>query len=302
MSKVFIIAEIGSNFDNNLENAKKYIRSLASIGVDAVKFQTLKKKLIISPFAYVNKKVVKYPIYDIFNSAELPDDWHFELKAESENLGVEFISTPFYLEAVDLLEDVGVKTYKIASGDITFYPLLKRIGATGKNIILSTGASNDIDIKNAINLLMSKGAGKITLLHCVSNYPPQWNEMNLLSIPQMLSKFNLPIGLSDHSPGHTAAIAGVALGAKIIEKHVTFNRNLTGPDHHFAMTIEEFSEMIKQIRIVEMALGDGIKIPSEKEVLRVKRIRRGLYNSQTGEPTSNETDAIWLRPEHDVIF
>lgn len=302
MTKVFIIAEIGSNFDNNLEIAKKYIRSLASIGVDAVKFQTLKKNLIISPLAYINGKVVKYPIYDQFNSAELPNDWHYELKAEAENLGLEFISTPFYLEAVDLLEDIGVKTYKIASGDITFYPLLKRIAATGKKVILSTGASTNIDIKNAINLLISNGAGKISLLHCVSNYPPQWNEMNLLSIPKMLSEFNLPIGLSDHSHGYTAAIASVALGARIIEKHVTFNRNLPGPDHHFAMTIEEFSEMVKQIRIVELALGDGIKAPSEKEILRIKRIRRGLYDSKNGEPTLNETNAIWLRPEHDVVF
>jgi sialic acid synthase SpsE len=195
-----------------------------------------------------------------------------------------------------------VDKIKIASGDITFYPLLERIGKTGKEVILSTGASTDEDIYKAIDILKSHGSGQITLLHCVANYPPKWDEMNISVIPSMAKEFALPIGLSDHSPGSTVPIASVALGASVIEKHVTFDNNLEGPDHGFAMTIDEFSDMVTQVRRIEQALGSGHKKPSVEEIPRVKRIRRGMYDRDTGEPTDNPDVAIWLRPEHDVVL
>lgn len=300
--KVTCIAEVGSNFNDDLDMAKRYVRASAQAGADAVKFQTLKKRLIISPVTRVKGEVVSYPIYDIFKSAELPAPWHYELKKEADAVGVEFISTPFYLQAVDLLVDVGVRTIKIASGDITFFPLLERIGNTGKDVLLSTGASTDEEIRKAVDLLRESGAGKIILLHCVANYPPKWHEMNLTAIPAMARSFGLPIGLSDHSPGATIAVAAVALGATVVEKHVTFDNALPGPDHGFAMSMDAFADMVLQVRRVEGALGHGRKEPSAEELPRVKRIRRGLYDSTTGQPTDSAENALWLRPEHDVAF
>lgn len=301
-NNVICIAEVGSNFNHDLDMAKRYVRASAEAGANAVKFQTLKKHLIISPVTKVKGKVVPYPVYDIFKSAELPESWHYELKKEADAVGIEFISTPFYLEAVDLLVDVGVKTIKIASGDITFSPLLERIGKTGKDVLLSTGASTDDEIRRAVSLLRGSGAGGITLLHCVANYPPKWHEMNVRAIPAMAKTFGLPVGLSDHSPGATIPVAAVTLGATIVEKHVTFDKKLSGPDHGFAMTMEEFADMVLQVRRLEQALGHGRKGPSMEEAPRVKRIRRGLYDSGTGEPTDSAEKALWLRPEHDVIF
>lgn len=301
-NRVICIAEVGSNFNGDLDLAKRYVRASAEAGADAVKFQTLKKHLTISPRTRVKGMVVPYPIYEIFKSAELPDSWHYDLKKVSDTVGIEFISTPFYLEAVDLLIDVGVETFKVASGDITFFPLLERIAATGKDVLLSTGASSNADIQRAVSLLRDKGAGCITLLHCVANYPPKWHEMNVRAIPAMAQTFDLPIGLSDHSPGATVPIAAVTLGATVVEKHVTFSNNLPGPDHGFAMTMDEFADMVLQVRRVEQALGHGRKEPSLEEIPRVRRIRRGLYDRTTGEPTENSVDALWLRPEHDVVF
>lgn len=299
---VTCIAEVGSNFNNSLDMAKRYVRASAEAGANAVKFQTLKKDLIISPVTSVKGKVIPYTVYDIFKSAELPAPWHYELKKEADAARIEFISTPFYLEAVDLLVDVGVKTIKIASGDITFFPLLERIGKTGKDVLLSTGASTDEEIHKAVGVLRDNGAGCITLLHCVANYPPKWSEMNVRAIPTMARTFSLPVGLSDHSPGATIPVAAVALGATVVEKHVTFGNDLPGPDHGFAMTMEEFADMVLQVRRVEQALGHGRKEPSTEEIPRVKRIRRGLYDRGTGEPTDNVENALWLRPEHDVNF
>jgi sialic acid synthase SpsE len=301
-NEVFCIAEVGSNFNNDLDLAKRYVYACAEAGANAIKFQTLQKNLIISPVAKVGGKVVPYPIYDIFCSAELPEPWHYELRKEADIAGIEFMSTPFHLEAVDLLIDVGVNRIKVASGDITFYPLLERIGETGKDVILSTGASNDTDIHKAVDLLKRCGSGEITLLHCVANYPPKWDEMNIRAIPSMANEFGLPVGLSDHSPGATIPVASVALGASVIEKHVTFDNNLQGPDHGFATSIEEFSDMVAQVRHLEKALGSGCKKPSTEEIPRVKRIRRGLYNRDTGEPTDDPENAIWLRPEYDVTI
>ena len=301
-NKVQCIAEVGSNFNNDLEMALLYIEASAKAGADAVKFQTLKKNLLISPVTSVGGEVVPYPIYDIFGSAELPEQWHYVLKKKADKVGIEFISTPFYLEAVDLLDDVGVQTIKVASGDITFLPLLERIGKTGKAVVLSTGASTDQEIHRAVGVLQESGAGEITLLHCIANYPPKWHEMNLRAIPTMARTFGLPVGLSDHSPGATIPVAAVALGATVVEKHVTFNNALIGPDHGFAMTMEEFADMVLQIRHLEKALGHGRKEPSEEEIPRVKRIRRGLYSKDTGQPIDTVENAVWLRPEHDVVF
>ncbi len=297
MNRVRIIAEVGSNYDGNLETARDYIREAKICGADMVKFQTLQKEKLVAPKIWTQDSCDENPVYKNFSNLELPDDWHFILKQTADEQDIEFISTPFYLEAVELLEKVGVRTYKIASGDITFKPLLTAAGRTGKRIILSTGGSSLYDIERALNILRQAGAGEIVLLHCVSNYPPKWEEMNLRSIVTLKETFGLSVGISDHTPGYIVPLASVTLGATVVEKHITFDRSLPGPDHPFAMTMDEFGEMVRQIRCLEEALGTGTKTPVESEQAKQHRMRRGIYDPVTFEPTE-KSNGVWLRPEH----
>jgi sialic acid synthase SpsE len=299
---VKIVAEIGSNYNEDLDLAKKYITAAAECGADMVKFQTLRKDQLIAPKVIMDGELKDNPVYQNFANLELPDDWHFSLKTSANQNDIEFFSTPFYLEAVELLERVGIHTYKIASGDITFFPLLKAVGKTGKDVILSTGGSNLADVENALNVLTDSGSGNITLLHCVSSYPPRFNEMNLKTIGTLKAAFDLPVGISDHTPGSLIPIAAVAMGACVVEKHVTFDRALPGPDHPFAMTMAEFADMVEQIRRLELALGTGEKIPSDNELSRQHRFRRGVYDACSYQPVNADDNGIWLRPEHGREF
>ncbi len=297
---VRIIAEVGSNYDGDLSKAKAYVVAAKEAGADAVKFQTLKKEKLVAPFVWEGGERKRNPVYSQFSSLELPEEWHFELKKTADQTGIEFISTPFFLKAVDLLERVGVKTYKIAAGDITFSPLLEAVGRTQKKVILSTGASGLDDIRNALDTLREAGAGDITLLHCVSQYPPKFDEMNLRAVLTLKETFGLPVGISDHTPGDLVPVSAVALGGTCIEKHVTFERGGPGPDHGFSMTMEEFRSMVGTIRSLEGALGSGEKTPSPSERLKQRRMRRGRYDPETFERTDAE-EGIWLRPQHDQM-
>jgi len=294
---VYIISEIGSNFNGSLEIAKQYIRASKEAGADAVKFQSIRKDRLIAPRVFEDGRSVDNSVYRNCTFCELPDEWYPELKEEADQADIEFFSTPFYLEAVDILESISVSTYKIASGDITFYPLLEKVGRTGKRIILSTGASDLSEIEIALKKLRDAGAGETVLLHCVSNYPPEWSEINLLAMATLRRRFKLPVGISDHSPGNLIPIAAVALGAVVIEKHVTFDRSLAGPDHAYAMTMEEFGDMIRQVRLLEQALGSEDKVPTRTELLKQRRIRRGIYDPNSLEP-SESPYGLWLRPQY----
>ena len=295
--KVEIIAEVGSNHGFDLDLARKYIVAAEEHGANVVKFQSLKKEKLFSQKILEKGKVVDNPIWSQVSNLDFPEEWHQELKKCADNAGIEFMSTPFYLEVVDILEALMVKRYKIASGDVTFVPLLKKVGRTGKPVILSTGACSIKDVENALRILNAVGSGEITLLHCAASYPPQWEEMNLKAIATLKTEFGLPVGISDHSPSCLVPIAAVALGASVIEKHVTFDRSLPGLDHPFAMTINEFGDMVRQVRLLEKALGTGEKVPTEDELTRQHRMRRGIYDPKTFEPVDGPT-GIWLRPEH----
>ena len=297
MSTIRTIAEVGSNYDGSLAKARTYIEASKECGAEAVKFQTLRRDKLNAPRAWSDGTWVDNPVYHNFSNLELSDEWHYALKQTADEHGIEFISTPFYLEAVDLLEKVGVRTYKIASGDITFFPLLEAVGRTGKQVILSTGASSLRDIERALDVLTRSGAKDIVLLHCVSNYPPRRDEMNLRAIVTMKEAFGLPVGISDHSPGNLVPIVAATLGATVIEKHVTFDRSLPGPDHPFAMTMDEFGDMVRRVRLLEQALGTGQKVPTEAELAKQHRMRRGIYDPITLEETSCPA-GLWLRPEH----
>jgi N,N'-diacetyllegionaminate synthase len=298
MTRTELVAEVGSNYDGRLETAIAYVRAARASHADIVKFQTLCKEKLVAPKLWSGGAATDNPVYQQFGNLALPDDWHFALKRVADEEGIEFVSTPFHLEAVDLLERTDVRTYKIASGDITFRPLLEAVGRTGKRVILSTGGSSLADVEEALTTLTRSGAGEVILLHCVSNYPPQWQEMNLKAIVTLRETFGLRVGISDHTPGYLVPVAAVALGATLIEKHVTFDRSLPGPDHPYAMTMEEFGEMARQVRCLEEALGTGEKEPAPSEQAKQHRMRRGVYDPVTLAPT-DDPGGIWLRPGHD---
>ena len=296
MTHIDFIAEIGSNHGGDLDEAKRYIEASARAGADAVKFQTLTRDGLIARFIRdADGQVVENPKYAAFGNAGLPDDWHAPLKACAADNGVEFMSTPFSLAAVDLMEDVGVSRYKVASGDMTFTPLLQRLGATGKPVLLSTGASYLDEVEEAIATLKHAGCSDITVLHCAASYPPSWDDLNLSAITTLKTATGRKVGLSDHSPGHTAPIAAAALGAVAIEKHVTFSRSLEGPDHPFAMEMDEMAALIADLRLLEQALGDGEKKPAASEINRRRNLRRGRYDDTTGHPSADGD--TWLRPQ-----
>lgn len=271
---VTIIAEVGSNWGGSLDRALDYVEAAAMVGADVVKFQTIRTDQL-----YAGGYEPKFAI------PELPDSWHFELKARADKLGIEFMSTPFYLDAVGLLERVGVKRYKIASGDITYRPLLQAVAQTGKPILLSTGACDMNDVREAVNFLKwdCYWGSDITLLHCVTRYPASVDEMALRSMQYLRDCFGCAVGLSDHSLSNAVSIAAVGMGASVIEKHITFSRCAPGPDHPFATTVDEFAALVRDIRSVEAALGNYYKTPSPSEQGAAGRIRR------------NPKD--WLRPE-----
>ena len=295
--RIFIISEVGSNHGGRFDLAERFIIKSAEIGADAVKFQSYKLDKLLAPKVRTPEGWVDNPARKIFTVGDMPEEWHEPLKSIADQAGVEFITSVFYIELVELLERIGVMKYKIASGDITYTPLLETIGSTGKDVILSTGASTLKEVETAVNILTTAGAGIVTLLHCVSTYPPEWEDVNLRVITTLKETFRLPVGISDHSPGLAVPLAAVALGVRVIEKHVTFHRQLPGPDHEFAMTFEEFGEMIESVRNLEKSLGDGRKEPSETELARRYRFRLGVYDPVTLKSISG-TDGIWLRPEH----
>ena len=208
MTHIDFIAEIGSNHGGDLDEAKRYIEASARAGADVVKFQTLTRDGLIARFIRDgDDQVVENPKYAAFGNAGLPDDWHAPLMRCARDNGVEFMSTPFSLDAVDLMESIGVSRYKVASGDMTFTPLLQRLGATGKPVILSTGASYLDEVEDAIATLKHAGCSDITVLHCAASYPPSWDDLNLSAITTLKTATGRKVGLSDHSPGHTAPIA-----------------------------------------------------------------------------------------------
>ena len=271
----YIIAEIGSNHNKDLKIAKKMIAKAAEAGVDAVKFQTFKaEKLYSKNTPKFSKDSVKP--FDLIKSIEMPRDWHKKLKDYSDKKGVDFISSPFDFDAVDELDEVGVPAFKIASFELVDLELLKYTARKGRPIILSTGLANIEEIKEAIKAIRSEKNDDIILLHCNSLYPSPADVVNLNAIETMSKMFRIPIGFSDHSLGYHIPVAAVAKGAKIIEKHFTLDRKMKGPDHHFAIEPDELKQMVKQIRDVELSLGDGVKKPSKKEKEMIEKGRRSI--------------------------
>lgn len=283
--KVLIIAEAGVNHNGSLELAMKMADEAKASGADIVKFQTGIPEKVISRFAekadYQKKTTGSSESQlDMVRKLMLKFDDFIRLKHHCEEIGIKFLSTPFDLDSIDFLDKLGCELWKIPSGEITNLPYLLRIARTKKPILLSTGMSTLEEVRQAMNILTSNGSGTITLLHCTTEYPAPFTDINLKAMLTMRNEFACEVGYSDHTPGIEAAIAAAALGASVIEKHFTLDRNMTGPDHKASLEPGELCEMVRAIRNVELALGTGIKEPSDSELKNISIARKSIVASR----------------------
>lgn len=276
----FIIAEAGVNHNGKVELAKKLIDVAKNAGADAVKFQIFSTEAIAVKTAekapYQKKTTRKGSQYEMLKKLELTKDGFRKLADYATSKNIIFLASAFDEESVDFLDELKVPAFKVPSGEITNFPLLKHMAGKKKPIILSTGMSTLKEVAGALSVLRAGGAKEIVLLHCVSDYPARVEDMNLRTMDTLRRKFRLPVGLSDHTLGITMPIAAVALGATVIEKHFTLNRKLPGPDHKASLEPDELGEMVAHIRKVEKALGDGIKRPTKSEDVIKKVVRRSI--------------------------
>lgn len=269
----FIIAELSANHMNDFDVAVKTIEAIKESGADAVKFQTYSPDTITidcnNEYFQIKQGTIwdGQVLYDLYEDAYMPWAWQPKLKKIAENLGLIVFSSPFDKTSVDFLEDMDVPAYKIASYEITDIPLIEYVASKGKPIIISTGIASLEDIELAIQTCLDAGNNQIAILKCTSSYPSPFEEINLNTIPALEDKFNVVVGLSDHTMGCEVAIAGVSLGAKIIEKHFILDRNMDTPDSEFSMEPAEFKLMVDSIRNVEKALGNDNFELTEKMII-----------------------------------
>lgn len=255
--RALVIAEIGNNHDGSIHQAERLIDAAAEAGADAVKFQTHIAEAEMHPSTPTPPHFDE-PRWEFTKRMELSLDDHRRLKAHADERGVLFFSSPFSVEAVELLEDVGIPLYKVASGEVTNPPLLEAVAATGKPVLLSTGMSGLEDVERAFEVV-SRGGADVVVLQCTSSYPASPEQVNLRAMTAMGEHFGVRYGLSDHTTEIYTAVAAAALGASAIEKHFTLSKRLYGPDHHASLEPEELSRLVEGIRQVEAALGSGAK-------------------------------------------
>jgi len=280
---VFIIAEAGVNHNGSMELAKKMIDVAKESGADAIKFQTFKTENMIIKNAqkaeYQKKATGKGNQYKMLKSLELDAANFRKLTQYAKKKDIIFLSTPFDKVSVDLLEELCVSAYKIGSGELTNIPLLKYIAEKKKPIILSTGMANLGEIDEALNVFKESGLENIIILHCVSSYPTKIDDINLKAINTLRSVFKFPTGFSDHTIGINVPIASVALGVCVIEKHFTLDKKLPGPDQRSSLDPEELRLMVKSIREIEVALGNGNIKPTSDEKKNMEVVRKSIVSS-----------------------
>ena len=281
MKHVYIIAEAGVNHNGSLENAKKLVLAAKNAGVDAVKFQTFNTDNLVTKNAVkadyqVNNTGNNDSQYEMLKKLELSQQDYRELKQLCDELDIEFMSTPFDIESIEQLEQLNVNRFKLPSGEITNYPYLVRLAKTHKPVIMSSGMATVEDIESTIRVLKGNGLEDLSLLHCTTEYPAPFEEVNLKAMEYLKNKFGLKIGYSDHTKGIEVPIAAVAMGAEIIEKHFTLDKNMEGPDHKASLEPDELLMMVKAIRNVELAIGDGVKRPSKSEVKNKAIARKSI--------------------------
>ena len=306
-NKVIIIAEAGVNHNGDFENAKKLILAAANAGADYVKFQTFKADKLVSKEAQkaeyqkANLKEDGDTQYDMLKKLEMSEAWHYELIKYANECSIKFLSTGFDEDSIDFLDSLNIDLFKVPSGEITNKPYLEHIAKKGKPIVISTGMSNLQEIKDAVEVIQNHqiGKNKITILHCNTEYPTPMKDVNLLAMKTIQNELGIQVGYSDHTLGIEVPIAAVALGAVLIEKHFTLDRNMIGPDHLASLTPDEIKQMVTSIRNIELAIsGNGIKEPSISEQKNLLIARKSIHTNKIIKKgqTIKKEDLIMMRP------
>ena len=315
--KTLIIAEAGVNHNGDYHIAEKMIEEAYKAGADIIKFQTAKPELVISKYAEKaeyqkeNTKDRNESQLEMCKKIHLPLEAYKLLKNKCESIGIEFLSTPFDLESIDVLHNIGMKIWKIPSGEVTNLPYLVKIASYHDPIIMSTGMCTLDEIEEAIKVLKKNGAGSISLLHCTTEYPTPYEEVNLKAMNSLKKKFGVDVGYSDHTTGIEVSIAAVAMGATIIEKHFTLDRNMNGPDHKASIEPDELKHMVISIHNIEKAIGDGNKkvteserkniIIARKSIVASKDIKKGEVLSESNITTKRPGNGISPMKWFDII-
>ena len=306
-NKVIIIAEAGVNHNGDYENAKKLILAAANAGADYVKFQTFKADKLVTKesqkaeYQIVNLKENGDTQYEMLKKLEMPEAWHYDLIKYANDCGIKFLSTGFDEDSVDFLDSLNIDLFKVPSGEITNKPYLEHIAKKGKPIVISTGMSNLKEIKDAVDVLQAHQIAKnqITILHCNTEYPTPMQDVNLFAMKTIQNELGVQVGYSDHTLGIEVPIAAVAIGAVLIEKHFTLDRNMVGPDHLASLTPEELEQMVASIRNIELAIsGNGVKEASESEKKNINIARKSIHikNDLTSGHIIKMEDLIMKRP------
>lgn len=281
MNKIFIIAEAGVNHNGDIEIAKKLVDEAALAGADAIKFQTFKAENLVCK----NASKAEYQLettnktesqFDMLKKLELTPEMHVHLIEHCKKRNIMFLSTPFDIDSLHYLVVCGVDIIKIPSGEITNYPLLREVGKTGKKVILSSGMGTLEETESAVKVLTENGCMDITVLHCNTEYPTPYQDVNLKAMLTIKERLGVGVGYSDHTLGIEIPIAAAALGAEVIEKHFTLDKKMEGPDHKASLEPDELQAMVKAIRNIELALGDGEKKPSESEKKNIDIARKSI--------------------------
>lgn len=298
MNHTLVIAEAGVNHNGDLQLAFQLVEAAAQAGADVVKFQTFRAQGLATDQAdkaSYQKETTggSENQLTMLQKLELTPEHHVQLIDHSQACGIEFLSTAFDPVSIDLLASLNLKRWKIPSGEITNLPYLRKIGSLKRPVILSTGMANLGEIESAIDVLEQAGASRnqITVLHCTTEYPAPLNEVNLRAMQTISQAFGVAVGYSDHTDGIAVPIAAVAMGATVIEKHLTLDRTMEGPDHRASLEPDQFASMVHGIRAIELALGDAIKCPTVSERSNLPIVRKSLVAAraiQAGEPFTAE--------------
>ncbi len=305
--QTLIIAEAGVNHNGSLETAKKLALTAQRCGADIVKFQTANLNSLVSKYAkmadYQKQNIGgEMSQRDMLEKLLLTYDEFADLAAYCKEIDIQFLSTPFDLESIDFLDKLGCSMWKVPSGEITNLPYLEKIAKTNKKILLSTGMSTLDEVKKAINVFEQNGTNDVTVLHCTTQYPAPFEEINLKAMLTLRSEFGKAVGYSDHTKGIEVPIAAVALGATVIEKHFTLNRNMVGPDHKASLEPGELQTMIQAIRNIEKAMGTGEKKPTASEIANKAVARKSIIAAcyiKKGE-TLTEKNLTTKRPGNGI--
>lgn len=312
---VYIIAEMSANHAGKLENALRIVEEAAKAGADCVKIQTYTADTLTidcddDPYVIKGGLWDGYNYYRLYQEAFTPWEWQQQIKEKCEEVGVDFLSTPFDPTAVDFLEELGVDFYKIASFELVDIPLIEYVAGKHKPIIMSCGMGSVEEIQEALDACSRQENEDVVLLKCCSQYPAQYEDMNIAVIPDMTKRFGKPVGLSDHSFGSLAPVVAVSMGAKVIEKHVCLNKEIESADSGFSMTMEEFAQMVKDVRNAQIIKGNVTYELTEHEknglggrrsLVAVKPIAEG--EEFTGENVRSIRPAIGIKPKyyHDLL-